>query len=219
MAFAAISVRPSTCRAAPPRPSPPWHRPRPFRRRVAGVAERVHRAAGGDGGAAARAAAALRETACARGAPDDARWLRALKQAQLPVRLGGLGLTSPPMQRFFPALAVIDRATASPRAAAAAALASPRSPPSTPRTRAFTAQRDEVDAAFQATDASTAAIPAPRPGRRIPLDLAYHPKGLPPAAAALPSLNQMATPSARPTSRPAQFRTGHLRHVATIRDK
>jgi hypothetical protein len=39
-------------------------------------------------------AACLRETACARGAPDDARWRRALKQAQLPVRLGGLGLTS-----------------------------------------------------------------------------------------------------------------------------
>ena len=34
----------------------------------------------------------LRETACARGARDDARWRRALKQARLPVRLGGLGL-------------------------------------------------------------------------------------------------------------------------------
>ena len=38
--------------------------------------------------------ACLRETVCSRGAPDDARWRRALKQARLPVRLGGLGLTS-----------------------------------------------------------------------------------------------------------------------------
>ena len=34
--------------------------------------------------------ACLRETVCSRGAPDDARWRRALKQARLPVRLGGL---------------------------------------------------------------------------------------------------------------------------------
>jgi hypothetical protein len=66
--------------------------------------------------------ACLRETVCSRGAPDDARWRRALKQARLPMRLGGLGLTSAAgqadaawcgswalcwsrMQRFFPALA------------------------------------------------------------------------------------------------------------------
>jgi len=79
--------------------------------------------------------ACLRETVCSRGAPDDARWRRALKQARLPMRLGGLGLTSAAgqadaawcgswalcwsrMQRFFPALAAIDLATAAPRAAA-----------------------------------------------------------------------------------------------------
>jgi hypothetical protein len=65
----------------------------------------------------------------------------------------------------------------------------------------LTAQRDEVDAAFQAIDASAAAIPAPRPGRRVPLDLAYHPKGLPPAAAGsaalVPSLTQMADPECK----------------------
>ena len=39
--------------------------------------------------------------------------------------------------------------------------------------------------------------------RGVPLDLAYHPKGLPPAAAR-PSLTQMADPeSARPTSAPS----------------
>ena len=84
--------------------------------------------------------ACLRETVCSRGAPDDARWRRALKQARLPVRLGGLGLTSAEgqadaawcgswalcwsrMQRFFPALAAIDLTTAAPRAAAAGAAA------------------------------------------------------------------------------------------------
>ena len=167
-------------------------------------------------------AACLRETACARGAPDDARWLRALKQARLPVRLGGLGLTSAAgqadaawcgswalcwsrMQRFFPALAAIDLATAVPRAAAAAAAPGAAAAPSPPLPSLvslhtaharLTAQRDEVDVAFQAIDAAAAAIPAPRPGRRVPLDLAYHPKGLPPAAA-LPSLTQMADPECK----------------------
>ena len=161
--------------------------------------------------------------ACARGAPDDARWLRALKQARLPVRLGGLGLTSAAgqadaawcgswalcwsrMQRFFPALAAIDLATAAPHAAAAAAAApgaaAAPSPPlpslaslNTAHAR-LTAQRDEVDVAFRAIDAAAAAVPAPRPGRRVPLDLVYHPKGLPPAAA-LPSLTQMADPECK----------------------
>ena len=58
------------------------------------------------------------------------------------------------------------------------------------------AQRDEVDAAFQAIDATAAAIPVPRPGRRVPEDFAYHPKCLPPAAA-LPSLTQMADPECK----------------------
>ena len=48
----------------------------------------------------------------------------------------------------------------------------------------------------EAIDAAAAAIPAPHPGRRVPLDLAYHPKGLPPAAA-LPSLTQMADPECK----------------------
>ena len=69
----------------------------------------------------------LRVTACARGARDEARWRRALKQAQMPVRLGGLGLTSAArqadaawcgswalcwarLQRFFPELAAVDLA-------------------------------------------------------------------------------------------------------------
>ena len=48
-------------------------------------------------------------------------------------------------------------------------------------------------------DATAAATPAPRPGRRAPLDLAYHPKGLPPAAAlrAQPSPSQMADPECK----------------------
>ena len=50
--------------------------------------------------------------------------------------------------------------------------------------------------AFQAIDAAAAAVPAPRPGRRVPLDPAYHPKGLP-SAAALPSLTQMADPECK----------------------
>ena len=39
-------------------------------------------------------------------------------------------------------------------------------------------------------------VPVPRPGRRVPADLAYHPKGLPPAGA-LPSLTQMADPECK----------------------
>ena len=58
------------------------------------------------------------------------------------------------------------------------------------------ARRDEVDAAFQSIDAAAAAIPVPRPGQRVPADLAYHPKGLPPAGA-LPSLTQMADPECK----------------------
>ena len=62
--------------------------------------------------------------------------------------------------------------------------------------RSYTARRDEVDTAFKDIDAAAAAVPVPRPGRRIPTDLAYHPKGLPPAGA-LPSLTQMADPECK----------------------
>ena len=82
----------------------------------------------------------LRDTVGARGARDDARWLRALRQARLPVRLGGLGLTGAAanadaawcgswalcwarMRRFFPALQGVDLAAHGPRAAAAATVA------------------------------------------------------------------------------------------------
>ena len=58
------------------------------------------------------------------------------------------------------------------------------------------AQRDEVDTAFKRINAAAAAVPVPRPGRRVPTDLAYHPKGLPPADA-LPSLTQMADPECK----------------------
>ena len=89
----------------------------------------------------------LRDTVGARGAPDDRRWLRALKQARLPVRLGGLGLTGAAanadaawcgswalcwarLQHLFPALRGVDLAAhadvhaATLRAEAAAAAAS-----------------------------------------------------------------------------------------------
>ena len=169
--------------------------------------------------------ACLRETVCSRGAPDDARWRRALKQARLPMRLGGLGLTSAAgqadaawcgswalcwsrMQRFFPALAAIDLTTAEPRAAAAAAAAAAPGEAAAPSPRLpslvslrdaharLMARRDEVDTAFKGIDAAAAAVPVPRPGRRVPADLAYHPKGLPPAGA-LPSLTQMADPECK----------------------
>jgi len=129
------------------------------------------------------------------------------------VRLGGLGLTSAEaladaawcgswslcwarLQRLFPALAAIDLAAA----AAPLALPGPSTitPASFPSLRALgvahahlIAERDEVEEAFKAIDASAGAIPTPRPGCRVPAALAYHPKGLPPAAA-LPSLAQMA---------------------------
>jgi hypothetical protein len=62
------------------------------------------------------------------------------------------------------------------------------------------ARRDEVDTAFKGMfDAAAAAVPVPRPGRRVPADLAYHPKGLPPADA-LPSLTQMADPECKTTT-------------------
>ena len=35
------------------------------------------------------------------------------------------------------------------------------------------AQRDEVDTAFKRIDAAAAAVPVPRPGQRVPADLAY----------------------------------------------
>jgi len=50
--------------------------------------------------------------------------------------------------------------------------------------------------AFQGIDATAGAIPVPQPGRRVPMALAYHPKGLPPAAA-LPSLTEMADPECK----------------------
>ena len=53
-----------------------------------------------------------------------------------------------------------------------------------------------METAFQAIDAAAAAVPVPRPGLRVPTALAYHPKGLPPAAA-LPSLTQMSDPECK----------------------
>ena len=35
------------------------------------------------------------------------------------------------------------------------------------------ARRDEVDTAFKGIDSAAAAVPVPRPGRRVPADLAY----------------------------------------------
>ena len=131
-------------------------------------------------------AACLRETACARGAPDDARWQRALKQARLPVRLGGLGLTSAAgqadaawcgswaqcwsrMQSFFPALAAIDLTTAAPPLPLPGrpppplarrrrpAPASPRSPPSATHTHA------SLRSANRSTRPSIASTRPPRP--------------------------------------------------------
>ena len=69
-----------------------------------------------------------------------------------------------------------------------------------------------MDSAFQAIDAAAAAIPAPRPGRRVPADPAYHPKGLPPAAA-LPSLAQMADPECKTNLR-AQRSFASVVHLA-----
>ena len=47
------------------------------------------------------------------------------------------------------------------------------------------ARRDEVDTAFKGIDAAAAAVPVPRPGLRVPADLActtlaYHPASRPP---------------------------------------
>ena len=53
-----------------------------------------------------------------------------------------------------------------------------------------------TDLAFQAIDSAAEAIPAPALGRRVPGQLAFHPKGLPPAAG-LPSLAQMADPECK----------------------
>jgi len=75
------------------------------------------------------------------------------------------------------------------------------------------AQRDAVDKAFQAIDAAAAAIPAPRPGRRVPADLAYHPKGLPPASA-LPSPIQMADTDCKLNLR-AQRSFSQIGHLAS----
>ena len=57
-------------------------------------------------------------------------------------------------------------------------------------------RRRGAEECFQAINAAAAAVPAPRAGRHVPLDLAYHPKGLPPAAA-LPSLTQTADPECK----------------------
>jgi len=81
------------------------------------------------------------------------------------------------MQRFFPALVAIDLATAAPHAAAAAAAPGAAAAPSpplpslvslhTPHAR-LTAQRDEVDAAFQAIDGTRSPRPSPRPALTPP---------------------------------------------------
>ena len=180
------------------------------------------------------------ETACARGAPDDARWLRALKQVGAAARAarraraaeygggrrdaawcGSWALCWSRMQRFFPALAAIDLATAAPRTAAAATTAGGAAAPSPPlpslaslhtALARLTAQRDEVDVAFQAIDAAAAAVPVPRPGRRVRPRPRLPPEG-PPARRrpAQPHPPRWPTPSARPTSaHTAQFRTGQL---------
>ena len=65
---------------------------------------------------------------------------------------------------------------------------------------ALLAQRDEVDADFQTIDAAADAIPVPKPGRRVPAALAWHPKGLPPPAG-LPSLEQMGDAECRVNAR------------------
>ena len=57
-------------------------------------------------------------------------------------------------------------------------------------------QTRERERERESIDAAAAAIPVPRPGQRVPADLAYHPKGLPPAGA-LPSLTQMADPKCK----------------------
>ena len=125
----------------------------------------------------------LRVTAGARGARDEARWRRALKQAQLPVRMGGLGLTSAArqadaswcgswalcwarLQRFFPELAGVD-------AAAGAAAA-------------------DADAASAAAAAAAAAAGVPAPARLPP-----RPPPPPRAEITLPS--PPSPPSAAPT--------------------
>jgi hypothetical protein len=110
------------------------------------------------------------------------------------VRLGGLGLTSAEgqanaawcgswalcwsrMQRFFPALAAVDLATAAPRAAAADAAAAAPGEAAAPSPRlpslvslrdahaCLMAQRDEVDTAFKGIDAAAAAIHPRAPAR------------------------------------------------------
>jgi hypothetical protein len=89
------------------------------------------------------------------------------------------------MQRFFPALAAIDLTTAAPRAAAAAAAAAAPGEAAAPSPRLpslvslrdaharLMARRDEVDTAFKGIAAAAAAVPVPRPGRRVPAVLAY----------------------------------------------
>ena len=148
------------------------------------------------------------------------------------MRLGGLGLTSAVgqadaawcgswalcwarMQRFFPALAAIDLATAAPRTAAAGAAAAAPGEAAAPSPRLpslvslrdaharLMARRDEIDTAFKDIDAAAAAVPVPRPGQRVPADLAYYPKytrraSRPPVPC--PASPRWLTPSARPTS-------------------
>ena len=108
------------------------------------------------------------------------------------------------MQRFFPALAAIDLATAAPLPAAAATTAGGAAAPS-PRLPSLTSLHT-AHARLTAHSATRWTWPS-RPSTRLPrpspcrapaaasaLDLAYHPKGLPPAAA-LPSLTH---PDGRP---------------------
>ena len=108
-------------------------------------------------------------------------------------------------------------------AAAGAAAAGPVDPsftlPSLVSLRAaharLVAERAATETAFAAIDKAAEATPAPRPGRRVPTDLAFHPKGLPPAAA-LPSLAQMADADCKLNLR-AQRSFSSVVHLASWR--
>ena len=94
------------------------------------------------------------------------------------------------MRALFPALAAVDLSSTTLPSLVALREAH----------AALLAQRDEVDADFQIIDAAADAIPVPKPGRRVPAALAWHPKGLPPPAG-LPSLEQMGDAECRVNAR------------------
>ena len=158
------------------------------------------------------------------GSRGDRRWQRAVRQASLPTRMGGLGLTPAhtlcdaawcgswalcwaPMLGLFPTLAGVDIAsTGVGQLPCLKALQASHTH--------LLASQKEVAQDLSVIDAAKAAAAAVVPGRgvRVPHALAYHPEGLP-KATSLPTLAEMSSATCKLNTR-AQRKFTQVVHLS-----